>query len=425
MRKPIIIAVLSLSGFISSHVWADGDLLQDTPPHEYVVVKGDTLWGISSRFLKSPWRWPELWQMNREQIRNPHLIYPGDMIVLDTSGASPHLRLIKGDQTIKLSPGVRSESLSAQAIPTIPPSAIGPFLTQALIVEEDELDHSPYVVGTEDDRVIMGRGDRIFAAGERDENIRDWSIYRKGKALFDPDTQEPLGFETEHIGDARLAQGGDVMTLEVTNSVREIRREDRLVPSSHKRTFQYVPRAPEKDIRGRIISAYGAVSDAGRYQTVVINKGSKDGLEEGHVLALYRKGRTVEPQPGEPRKNAWRYLDRECVKPGKTITFDQFYDPKETLEPCQKENGSPVPGEEVRYSDIGCLKPGAKVSFDQFFNPKDVYKLHCRAEKRDTVTLPDTRTGLVFVYRVFDRASYALVMSASRPVYLLDVVRNP
>lgn len=425
MRKPIIIAVLSLSGFISSLAWADEIKLQENPPQEYVVVKGDTLWGISSRFLQDPWRWPDLWNMNRAQIKNPHLIYPGDMVVLDNSGTSPHLRLVKGGQTIKLNPSVRSEALAAQAIPAIPPSAIGPFLTRALIVEEDELDHSPYVVGTEDDRVIMGRGDRIYAAGTRDENIRDWSIYRKGKALSDPDTKEPLGHETEHIGDARLVQSDEVMTLEITNSVMEIRREDRLVPSSSKRTFQYIPHAPEKAIKGSIISAYGAVSDAGRYQTVVINKGSKDGLEEGHVLAVYRKGRTVEPSPGEPRKNAWRYLDRECVKQGKTITFDQFYDPKEVLEPCQKENGATAPGDEVRYSDIGCLKPGAKVSFDQFFNPKDVYKLHCRAEKRDTVTLPDTRTGLIFVYRVFDRASYALVMSASKPVYLLDVVKNP
>lgn len=430
MRKPIIIAVLSLSGFISSQVWGDEIALQDNPPQEYVVVKGDTLWGISSRFLKDPWRWPELWQMNRAQIKNPHLIYPGDMVILDTSGISPHLRLVKGDQTIKLSPRVRSETMAAQAIPAIPPSAIGPFLTQALIVEDDELDHSPYVVGPEDDRVIMGRGDRIFVTHDLngntlDESIRDWSIYRKGKALFDPDTKEPLGNETEHIGDARVVQHGEVMTMEITNSVYEIRREDRLVPSSSKRTFQYVPHSPEKSINGRIISAYGAVSDAGRYQTVVINKGSRDGLEEGHVLAVYRKGRTAEPLPGEPLKKAWRYMDRECIKAGKTIAFDQFYDPKEELEPCQKEDGTAAIGDEIRYSDIGCLKPGAKVSFDQFFNPKEVYKLHCRGEKRDTVTLPDTRTGLVFVYRVFDRASYALVMSSSRPVYLLDVVKNP
>jgi hypothetical protein len=347
------------------------------------------------------------------------------LVILDTSGGSPHLRLVKGSQAIKLSPRVRGEALAAQAIPAIPPSAIGPFLDHSLIVEDDELDHSPYVVGTEDDRVIMGRGDKIYAAGARDEKIRDWSIYRKGKALFDPDTRDPLGNEAEHIGEARLVQSDEVMTLEITKSVKEVRREDRLVPSKNNRTFHSVPHAPEKTINGRIISAYGAVSDAGRYQTVVINKGSRDGMEEGQVLAVYRKGRTVEPPPGEPRKNAWRYLDRECVKPGKTITFEQFYDPKEVLEPCRKEDGTTAPGDEVRYTDIGCLKPGAKISFDQFFNPKDVYKLHCRAEKRDTVTLPDTRTGLVFVYRVFDRASHALVMSANKPVYLLDVVKNP
>jgi len=425
MRKPIIIAVLSLSGFISSLVGADEIKLQDNPPQQYVVVKGDTLWGISSRFLKDPWRWPELWKMNREQIKNPHWIYPGDMVVLDMTGGTPRLRLVKGDQTVKLSPRVRSESIEARAIPAIPPSAIGPFMTQALIFDEDALDDAPYIVGAEDNRGIMGQGDRIYAKGTANNSeTRDWSIFRKGKALLDPGTEKTLGHEMEYVGDARTVQADDIMTLEITSSVQEARRDDRLKPSEHNsRHLQSVPHAPDKSINGSIISAYGPHTEATRYQTVVINKGSKDGLEEGHVLAVYRKGRTVEPTPGEPRKNAWRYMDRECVKEGKAITFDQFYDPKETLEPCKNASDAATRG--VDYSDIGCLKPGAKISFDQFFNPKDVYKLHCRSEKRDTVTLPDERTGLLFVYRVFNQVSYALVMSSSRPVYLLDVVKNP
>jgi len=427
MRKPIIIAVLSLSGFISSLVGADEIKLQDNPPQQYVVVKGDTLWGISSRFLKDPWRWPELWRMNREQIKNPHWIYPGDMVILDMTGGSPHLRLVKGDQTIKLSPRIRSESIEAQAIPAIPPSAIGPFMTQALVLDEDALNDAPYIVGAEEDRVIMGQGDKIYAKGAtKSGDTRNWSIFRKGKALLNPGTEEVLGNEAEYIGEARTLRSDDVMTLEITRSVQEARLDDRLKPSAHhSRSLQSVPHAPEKQINGSIISAYGPHTEATRYQTVVINKGSKDGIEEGHVLAVHRKGRTVEPTEGAQRKNAWRYMDRECVKEGKTISFDQFYDPKDVLEPCQKGNGASVSGDEVRYSDIGCLKPGAKISFSQFFNPKDVYKLHCRSEHRDAVTLPDERTGLLFVYRVFDRVSYALVMSSNRPVYLLDVVKNP
>jgi hypothetical protein len=425
MRKPIIIAVLSLSGFISSLVGADEIKLQDNPPQQYVVVKGDTLWGISSRFLKDPWRWPDLWRMNREQIKNPHWIYPGDMVVLDMTGDSPRLRLAKPGQPEKLSPRIRSESVDAQAIPAIPPSAIGPFLTQALILDGDALDSAPYIVGAEDDRVIMGKGDRIYAKGTtRDSGAKDWSIFRKGKALLDPDTKETLGNEAEYVGEARTVQSDDVMTLEITRSVQEARRDDRLMPSASNRSFLSVPRAPENSISGSIISAYGPSNEATKYQTVVINKGGKDGLEEGHVLAVYRKGRSIEPAPGESRKNAWRYMDRECVKEGKSISYDQFYDPKDTLEPCKAPSDSA--SREVVYSDIGCLKPGAKISFDQFFNPKDVYKPHCRSAKTDAaINLPDSRTGLLVVYRVFDRVSYAMVMSSSRPVYLLDVVKNP
>lgn len=427
MRKPIIIAMLSFSGFISPLAGADEIALQDNPPQQYVVVQGDTLWGIASRFLKDPWRWPDVWNMNRDQIKNPHKIFPGDMIVLDTSTGAPQLRLVKQD-TVKLSPRTRSESLEARAIPAIPPSAIGPFLAGPQIVDEDGLDHAPYVVGLEEDRYIMGLGDKIYVAGATDgKNVSDWSIFRPGKTLIDPDTKKELGREAEYLGDAKTLVSDDIMTVQITRSVREIHRDDRLVPATEARV-QYVPHAPEEPINGQILSAYGSVSDVGQYATVVINKGSDDGLEVGHVLAIFRKGRTVEAFVSEPRKNAWRYTDTDCLKPGAKVSFDAFYDPKETFQPCPKNNGKPsmVEGSEAwRYSDIGCLKPGAKVSFDQFFNPKDVYKIHCRAAKRDSVVLPDARTGLVMVYRVFEKASYALVMNTNRPVYLLDVVKNP
>ncbi len=423
MRKPIIIAVLSLSGLISSVAGAEDLKLQDNLPQQHVVVKGDTLWGISEKFLKDPWRWPQLWQMNREQIKNPHLIYPGDVVVLDMQGGSPRLRLLKGEQAIKLSPRARGVATETQAVPSIPMSAIGPFLTKPLVIEENSLDDTPYIVGTDENKSIMGQGDRIYAANAKDRSIKNWSIFRQGKLLIDPDNEQPMGYEAEYVGEARTLDNrpDDLMTLEITRSVHEIRRDDRLVPSISNSELKYVPHAPEQAINGRIVSAYGAISDAGKYGTVLINRGSKDGLEVGHVLAVYSKGRTVEGKPADKRKNAWRYMDKECLKPGKTVSFDQFYDPKDTLEPCTDTSG-----EKITYSDIGCLKPGAKISFDQFFNPKDVYKLHCRSGSGgNDITLPDTRTGLVFVYRVFDRVSYALVMKANRPVYLLDVVKNP
>jgi hypothetical protein len=432
MRKPTIIAMLSLSGLISSLSWAEEVVLQDNPPKQYTVVKGDTLWGISSRFLKSPWQWAELWKMNKDDIHNPHRIYPGDTLFLDMSSGSPRLRLgITGtggdniDNVVKLSPSVRSENLDAAAIPAIPPSVIGPFLSHPLVLSQSEQSESAYIVGADDSRIVMGMGDKVYADNvTAGTDIRLWNIYRPGKMLQDPNTQETLGYEAEYVGDAKTVALSDPLTVEITRSVMEVRRNDNIVPANSKQLFQYIPRAPETEINGQILSAYGAVSDAGPFATVVINKGNKDGLEEGHVLAVYQKGRTVKPEPGKPMENDWRYSDKACIKDGEKLSFDQFYDPKAKLEPCDKKKTEPR--HEVRYSDIGCLKPGVKISFDQFFNPKDVYKLHCRPEKRNSeVTLPDSRTGLIFVYRVFDRISYALIMNANRPVHLLDVVKNP
>lgn len=381
MRKPII-ALLLVSGLISSPLLADEIKLQDNPPSQYVVVKGDTLWAISGRFLKEPWRWPEIWKMNREQIKNPHWIYPGDLIVLDTSGASPELRLVKNaraggaETTDRLSPRVRAEALDKDAIPSIPPSAIGPFLSQPLVIEEGALDGAPYIVGAEEERVVMGRGDKAYVAGIGNATAQDWKIFRPGKPLTDPETDKILGYEAEYLGEARTVQGGDVQTVEITKSVKEINLEDRLVAAAEDSVFRYVPHAPERPVAGRVIAAYGSVSDVGQYATVVLNKGKQDGLEEGHVLAVYRKGQTVR---------------------GKT------------------------------WSDVkvDCLKPGAKASSDQPFDAREGYKASCRSSKDEDMSLPDARTGLVFVYRVFDRAAYALVMQTNRPVYLLDVVRNP
>lgn len=431
MRKPTIIAMLSLSGLISSLSWAGEVVLQDNPPQQYTVVKGDTLWGISSRFLKNPWQWPELWNMNKSEIKNPHRIYPGDTVVLDMSSGSPRLKLGGkaggggGGGVVKLSPGIRTESLAALAVPSIPPSAIGPFLEHPLVIAEGELSGTPFIVGAQDERIVMGLGDRIYASNvQPGSDTRSWNIYRSGKMLSDPDTQEILGYEAEYVGDAKTVALGDPLTIEVTRSVKEVRRNDNIIPADSNPLYQFIPRAPETEINGQIISAYGAVSDAGPFATVVLNRGSMDGVEEGHVLAVYSKGRTVKPEPGKPLKDAWRYTDKECLKDGEKLSYDQFYDPKSKLEPCGTKKTEPR--QEIRHVDIGCLKPGARVSFDQFFNPKEVYKLHCRPDNRPSeIVLPDARTGLVFVYRVFDRVSYAMIMNANRPVHLLDVVKNP
>jgi len=368
--SPVRQLVVSLALLLATPVLADTLKLQDNAPDSYVVVKGDTLWDISDRFLKDPWRWPQIWNLNREEIKNPHWIYPGDMIVLDRSGKEPRLSLVKGDksgmQTVKLTPAVRTANIQSAAIPAIPINAI----------------------------------------------------------QTDPDNGELLGHEAEYLGDAETVAPGTPQKLRITRVNQEIFSQDKLIPAREYTQFEFVPHAPERPISGKVISAYGTTgqANAGRYQTVVINRGTEDGLEPGHVLAVYRAGKVVKMD--KDGRTRWVYLDSGCIKPGEKASFDQFYEPSKVMEDCK-------PSVEVQagpwaYMDLGCLKPGKKVSFDQFFDPKEVYDRGCTDKKHpETMQLPDARTGLVMVYRVFDRVSYALIMQSERPVYLLDTVKNP
>lgn len=344
MKKPIL-ALILLFGLSSLSSAAD-IALQDNPPDHYVVVKGDTLWGIAGKFLKEPWRWPEIWKMNKQQIENPHWIYPGDMIVLDTSGGSPELRLVKGLETVKLSPRVRVEPAEASAIPSIPQTAIGPFLSKPLVIEEGELEKAPYIIGTEENRVVLGAGNSAYAQAIKEGESLRWHIYRPGKALVDPDSGTTLGYEAVYLGDAKITRFGEPATIEIVKSTQEINIGDRLVEAKEGAVNAYAPHAPEKVINGRIASAYGGVAEVGSGAIVTLNRGGRDGLEIGHVLAIYRHGRNVTPN----------------------------------------ENDKTSP---------------------------------------ETVKLPDERYGLVFVFRVFDKVSYALVMQTSRPVHVLDDVRTP
>lgn len=296
MQKSIT-AVLAASLWLgASLAFAQGDIkLQESAPDQYVVVKGDTLWAISGKFLKDPWRWPEIWHMNQEQIKDPHWIYPGNLIVLDRSGASPQLKL--GD-AVKLSPTVRSEPLAAQAIPTIPARAIEPFLSQPLIIEEGGLDKAPRIVATEEDRVNLGAGGVAYASGIGSSTHPAWQVYRPGRPLVDPDTNKTLGFEAIYLGTARVTRAGDPATVQIVTSKQEISAGDRLIPASAPAPVQYVPHAPTRPIKGRIIAFYNglATSEGGRDSIIAINRGKRDGLELGHVLAIYRNVVAVDQQ---------------------------------------------------------------------------------------------------------------------------------
>ncbi|HEU4645839.1 MAG TPA: LysM peptidoglycan-binding domain-containing protein [Burkholderiales bacterium] len=383
LRKSITALVFVLSGLVSITALAQ---IPQTPlafktdaPDRYVVVRGDTLWGISERFTDSPWRWPEIWNFNREQIRNPHWIYPGDVIVLDrvsgtlsiagsdgrpsgavgTAGSEAGDRGAPGQRgldaggvvgTVKLSPRIRAESSARDAIPSIPPSAIEPFLSRPLVIEPDGLDNAPTIIATEENRVIIEAGNRAYVRGMGDSKEENWFVYRRGKALVDPDTNVTLGYEAIYLGTARVTRSGDPSTVQLTTVTQEVGTGDKLLPVGVPEVPKYAPHAPAVFMQGRVMGIYGGlgkVGEAGPQSIITLNRGRADGVEVGHVFALYRPGPLI--------------ADASARTSGKSMTFK----------------------------------------------------------------LPDERYGLAFVFRIYDRVSYALVMRISRPVNPLDVVQTP
>jgi hypothetical protein len=363
----------------ASQVANDGVPLSELAPNapdSYTIKRGDTLWAISRLFLKSPWRWPELWGMNMTDIKNPHLIYPGQTLYLDKSNGRARLSSRRGGadnlETVKLSPRTRSSNLPDDSIPTLKNSLIEPFLSEPVIVEQGVLEAAPRFVATQESRVLLSEGDRAYArsidgaglsiaAG----NPRDFRVFRNATALKDPSTGEILGYEAQFVGRAKLIRGESVSvvrgsevkagevaateivpaTLDIVRSKEEIRTGDRLLPEPPLELLTYTPRAPANAVEARIVSVYGtSVANVGQNQVVVINRGTKDGMERGHVLAIQTDGQ--------------RLVDK---------TGTSFQD----------------------------------------------------------IKLPDERNGLLMVFRPFERVSYALVLTATQAVRVGDWLINP
>jgi LysM domain len=363
LRKSITaLAFFAIFGTAAAQAPSAPLTLRPDAPERYVVVPGDTLWSISQRYTDSPWRWPELWGLNKDEIRNPHLIYPGYVIVLDRARgrlsigrpggagteAGPATTTASG--VVRLGPRVRSESIGKDEIPSIPAAIIEPFLSRPLIVEPDGLDKAPTIVGTQADRVILSAGNSAYVRGIGPSKEETWYVFRRGVPLVDPDTNQTLAYEAIYLGTARLARSGDPATVVLTSVTQEVGAGDKLVAGGRPRPINYAPHAPTSNIQGRVIGIYsglGKVAEAGPLSIISINRGARDGLEVGHVLALYALGGSVRDMSKSP-------------------------------------------------------------------------------EARDaTIKLPDERAGLAFVFRVFDRVSYALIMQVSRPVSALDVVQTP
>lgn len=306
--------------------------LSPNAPDSYTVKRGDTLWDIATLFLKSPWRWPELWGMNLDDIRNPHRIYPGQVLVLDTSSGRALLRVASGESglpTVRVSPRTRYESLADSAIPPLSMHVIEPFLTEALVVDEAEFAQAPRLVAAQEGRVLLSQGDRAYARsllgadGEGALSMsrgspRQFRVFRNAIPLKDPTTREVLGFEAQYVGRAQLVRGEQVnqvpgkdgkleaeivpATVDITATKEEMRTGDRLLPEPPRDFSQFVPRAPEQAQSGQIVSVYGnAVNYAGQNQVVAINRGHEHGLAPGHVLAVLKDGQRLQDRTDAQR----------------------------------------------------------------------------------------------------------------------------
>ncbi|MCZ2498484.1 LysM peptidoglycan-binding domain-containing protein [Xylophilus sp. Kf1] len=346
--------------------------LAPNAPDIYTVKPGDTLWAISGLYLMRPWRWPELWGMNLEQIRNPHLIYPGQQLYLERSGGRARLRsgnpVTTGGDLVRVQPRTRIDQLGLNPLPALRPSAIEPFLAEPLVIDGPTLANSARFVATQEDRVMLAKGDRAYARGPVGQPLvpvpgvgRGWRVFRDVVPLRDPSTGEVLGYEAQYLGRADLVRGESVennlrdgkqlqevvpATLDITVTKEEIRIGDRLLPEPPTPTNLYVPRAPEQPLAGaRVMSIYGsAVFDAAQNQVVTINKGSLDGVMPGYVLAILSEG-------------------------------------------------------------------------DRMVDRTDAEKMR--------IKLPDERNGLLMVFRTFDRVSYGLILQIRTGVKVGDRLVSP
>jgi len=333
--------------------------LAPNAPDSHTVQRGDTLWGISSMFLKNAWRWPELWGMNLQRIRNPHLIYPGQVLVLERRDGRATLRVAQGEgipsNTVRLSPRVRTELLDNGAIATIPLHLIGPFLNEAVVFDNNDLDLGPRIVATQEGRVMLSRGETAYVRGDL-AGARDFRLFRQLVPLVDPLSGEVLGFEGRYVGTAEHVQTGNMLvaadgkgivvpdTFRITTTRLEAVVGDRLSPVPQQELVAYVPHAPASAVDGNIVSIYGDGLRAGQNHVVAINRGQRDGIERGHVLALWRTGRETADTTGGPRV---------------------------------------------------------------------------------AMRLPDERHGLLMVFRVFERVSYALILNVQEPVRAGDRFTQP
>ena len=287
--------------------------LAENAPDSYVVKRGDTLWAIAKVFLRDPWYWPEIWQVN-PQVHNPHLIYPGDTLRLVYIDGQPQIVLQRGLERgngVRVEPRVRSEAIDS-AITTIPYATVAAFMSKPTVLDRDQIKAAPYVLATRDLHVVMSEGDTVYARGFSSpaELGSHYNVVRVGDPLVDPDDNRVLGYDGIFTGSGHVTRQGDPTTLLMTESARESRAGDKLIPGGVDVPLDFIPSAPRVKTNGRIISVANGVTVIGQYEVVVVNRGARDGLAPGNVLGVFDTG----PLVADTDKKGFFNLDRLGAK---------------------------------------------------------------------------------------------------------------
>jgi hypothetical protein len=358
----IIISLICV--LLPNLAFADPADIRENAPDRHIVIKGDTLWDISATFFKDPWKWQKIWGLNKDTIKDPHWIYPGDVVLLDRISGTLHvgdaslqaasidsgksarnsITITNTGNILKLSPHARELPSDHDAIPLIPMREIAAFLKKPLVFDDTDITTSPVLISSYDHRTLLGTNDLAYVKNLPVDKGIQWQVYRLGKTFVDPVSEEALGHEVIYLGDASVEKFAPVSELRITKSVLEIAINDYFFQSTYEVPSSLEPHSPSTSINAKIISIYGGVDQTGQHGIIILNKGKRDGLENGHVLALYQKGETLK---------------------GKAL----------------------------------------------FHN--------------DDTHLPNIRYGLVLVFRTFQKVSYALVMQTKLPVNLLDTAQTP
>lgn len=365
--------------------------LQPNAPETYRIQPGDTLWGIAGRFLRDPWRWPEVWEGN-PAVSDPNRIFPGERLVLDLSEAgSPRIRRAGGGmRVVKLSPRVRVTALDT-SIPTIPLGSVAPFLTRPWVTDDKAFDEAPYVVGFPHERVLAGRGDQIFVRRIMRATESSFEVLRPGEPLRDPETRELLGYGALYVGEARLEQTGDPATLRMISASMQVQVGDHVRQAREETVMRsFVPRSAPRGLEGHIVSVLDGASQIGQYDVVVLDRGSREGVEVGQVFGVYRGG-VEAPDPV-------RRQDRDWNGRNESPADSSFWLGDWALTGWvrdQPDSNAPLP-------------------------------LHRKAERlADSYIVPFARSGIIMVFRVFPRVSFALVMRASQAMHVGEMVATP